>query len=168
MKTTTVPAQVTTIEDKIAGNLNLSQLLLLAASVFVGFGLYIVVPPSMKFSIPKFLLCLIVMLFFASLSIRIRGKILVRWLGILLRYNLRPRYYIFNKNDLYLRDEGVTVETEVETAHRAQKTRKEQPHLHIPLPQIVQLETAMADPLSQLAFETNKKGGIRVRITEIK
>ena len=74
MKTTTVPAQITTVEDKIAGNLNASQLFLLAVSVFSAFGLYLLFPPSMELTIPKILLCVLSMLFFSSLAIRIRVR----------------------------------------------------------------------------------------------
>lgn len=168
MKSTTVPAQVTTVEDKIAGNLNLAQMLLLAASVFGGFALYIIMPPSMKFSILKILLCLVVMLVLASLSIRVRGRILALWIGTILRYNLRPRYYVFNKNDAYLRDSEEDAADEPEKAEEQVETKPKHPLLEIPLPQIVQLETAVADPRAQLAFHTNKKGGLHVRITEIK
>lgn len=166
MKSTTVPAQVTTVEDKIAGNLNLAQLLLLAASVFTGFALYILVPPGMKFSIPKILLCFVVMLIFASLAIRVRGRILALWLGTMLRYNLRPRYYIFNKNETYLRNVPVKPKAETKTKKTKETTKK--PVFDIPLPQVVQLETVVADPRAQLTFQTDKKGALSVRITEIK
>ncbi len=169
MKSTTVPAQVTTVEDKIAGNLNLAQLLLLAASVFTGFALYIMVPPTLKFSIIKVILCLVVMLVFASLAIRVRGRILALWIGTMLRYNLRPRYYVFNKNESYLRDVEATKADKQERAKVAKTGETvKQPLMEIPMQKLIQLETAIADPTAQLAFETNKKGGLHVRITEIK
>ncbi|MFO0862580.1 MAG: PrgI family protein [Candidatus Saccharibacteria bacterium] len=169
MKTTTVPAQVTTVEDKIAGNLNLAQLLLLAASVFNGFALYIIVPPTMKFSIVKILLCLLVMLVFASLAIRIRGKLIIFWFGLLVRYNIRPRYYVFDKNDSYLRVADAEKAPQV-TQVSEKKVRGTVPKLQADLPLLhrVRLETAIADPRAKLTFHTTKKGGLNVRITEIK
>ena len=168
MKTTTVPAQVTTVEDKIAGNLNASQLFLLAMSVFSGFGLYLLFPPPMKITIPKILLCSLVMLFFASLAIRIRGQILARWLVVIVRYNLRPRLYVYNKNDLFLRD---TTQPKEEVDSVEKKDRKPVVTLsdfQVPVKKLVELEKSLSDPRSALAFETNKKGGLDVRITEIK
>ena len=50
MKTAIVPAQVTTVEDKVAGNLNLTQLLLIASPVFVRGVIYAVFPPSFEIS----------------------------------------------------------------------------------------------------------------------
>jgi hypothetical protein len=35
MRTTVIPAQITTVEDRIAANLNLTQIILLLASLFV-------------------------------------------------------------------------------------------------------------------------------------
>ncbi len=169
MKTTTVPAQVTTVEDKIAGNLNASQLFLLAMSLFSGFGLYLLFPPSMKITIPKVLLCSLAMLFFASLAIRIRGQILARWLVVIVRYNLRPSLYVYNKNDLYLRDVPVATEDVTETSEKkAHNPLVTIPDVSIPVTRLVELEHSLSDPRSALAFETNKKGGLDVRITEIK
>jgi hypothetical protein len=169
MKSTTVPAQVTTVEDKIAGNLNLAQLLLLAASVFGGFALYIVVPPMMHFSLIKVMLCLVIMLVFASLAIRVRGRILALWVGTILRYNLRPRYYLYDKNDTYLRVSEQEAPKEVAETNTIEVTDTDKHSaLDIPMNKRIQLETVMADPTAQLAFETNKKGGLHVRITEVK
>jgi len=38
------------------------------------------------------------------LALRIKGKVVANWLGVLFTYNQRARYYIFNKNDLYQRE----------------------------------------------------------------
>lgn len=168
MKTTTVPAQVTTVEDKIAGNLNASQLFLLVLSVLSAFILYLVFPPTMKLTIPKLLLCVLSMVLFSSLAIRIRGQILARWMVLIARYNLRPRFYVYNKNDLFLRDmKSVEVEQE-ETISAAHKPILAMPDFHVPVTKLVELEQSLSDPRSALAFETNKKGGLDVRITEIK
>src|ERR1019366_4023701 len=114
MKVTVVPAQITTIEDRIAGNLSFSQLLLLAAPVFGGSALYIILPPTMH-SAPYKLTVIAVLIFLCGLlAIRIKGKILLLWFVVLLRYNLRPRYYIFNKNCLAAREQ-YTVKLSEET-----------------------------------------------------
>ncbi len=168
MKTTTVPAQVTTVEDKVAGNLNLTQMFLLALSVFASFGLYILIPPHMKFSPFKILVCLGVLLVCASLAFRIRGKILAQWIVIIIRYHSRPGKYVYNKNDTYLRhadavpleaQEDIKLET---TPHTYEKRST------IPAHQILQLEHVVVNPEAQLAFQTTKKGDVYVHITEVK
>ena len=98
MKTTVVPAQVTTVEDRIMGNLGLSQILLIILPVFIGAGLYALLPPNMVGSLYKYLIITVVSLVSFILAIRIRGKIVLLWILTIARYNLRPKYYIFNKN----------------------------------------------------------------------
>src|ERR1035437_3790831 len=98
MKITVVPAQVTTVEDRVAGNLGFSQLILFAIPVFGGSLLYAALPPSMSASAYKLVIIGIVAVFNSVLAIRIKGKILLLWMIVLLRYNLRPRFYLFNKN----------------------------------------------------------------------
>ncbi|OYW83791.1 hypothetical protein B7Z17_05135, partial [Candidatus Saccharibacteria bacterium 32-49-10] len=104
MKITVVPAQVTTVEDRIVGNLGFSQMLLLIVPVFVGAGLFAVLPPAMGSASYKYVIMAIIAFFCALLAIRIRGKILAAWLVTILRYNLRAKYYLFNKNSSAMRD----------------------------------------------------------------
>ena len=33
------------------------------------------------------------------LALRIKDKIVAQWLGVLLKYRLRPKYWLYNKND---------------------------------------------------------------------
>lgn len=104
MKTTTIPAQITTVEDKIAGNLNFTQIILLLSSLFVGTFIYTVLPAKMQFSAYKIPLIILEFLVFAGLALRIKGRIVIQWLVVLFRYWMRPRVYVFNKNELYLRN----------------------------------------------------------------
>src|SRR6266702_3116458 len=104
MRTTTVPAQITTVEDKIAGELSLIQLLLLVAPIFGGAAIFVVLPPFFTSAPYKIVIIVCIAVLFAMLAIRIKGKIVLTWLLILTRYNTRPRYYLFNKNDTHLRD----------------------------------------------------------------
>ncbi len=165
MKVTVVPAQVTTVEDRIAGNLGLSQLMLLAAPVFGGSALFVVLPPFFHSAIYK--LVVVAALFFVCglLAIRIKGKIVLFWLVVLLRYNLRPRYFIFNKHSLHGREDY----------HSTAIVEPEQPQKMAPKPKhafslstadIVKLQNILENPAANLSFET-KKGNLYVRITEI-
>lgn len=104
MRTTVIPAQVTTVEDTIAGNLNLTQIVLLVASLFVNTFVYVLVPQKMTFSIPKLILMAIIFTVFILLSLRIKGRLVISWIAILSAYFLRPHIYIFTKNTLFARD----------------------------------------------------------------
>lgn len=167
MKSTIVPAQITTVEDRIAGNLTFSQLLLMVAPVFFTGVVFTFIPPFMTLRGYKLIVCLSVMLICLTLAIRIKGRIVLVWISILGRYNLRPKYYLFNKNNLYLRD----LQLEAKSPKVEQKkivTQRKRPPLHIPTPQRVWAEAVAADPRAQLEFKTTKKGGLRVHIQEIK
>ncbi|MBU0923090.1 PrgI family protein [Patescibacteria group bacterium] len=104
MKTTVIPAQITTVEDKIAGNLNLTQIVLLLSSLFIGTFVYTVLPNKMEFTAYKIPLIIFEFALFAGLSIRIKERIVLQWLIVFIRYWMRPRIYVFNKNELYLRN----------------------------------------------------------------
>ena len=169
MKSSIVPAQITTVEDKVAGNLSLSQLLLLTFPVFTGGVVYIAVPPVMTAPLYKLVLMGILILSFGILAVRIKGKILLLWLITIASYNLRPRYHVFDKNDSYLRGSLGEVDTDVQT----ELVEDENVKLASPVPllstrETVLLEGIIASPKANLHFVTNRKGALDVRITQSK
>lgn len=99
MRTTIIPAQITTVEDKIAGSLNMTQILILTFPVLWTALIYIVLAPAMKLVPYKLSLIGIVTLICLILVIRIKDKIVAEWLGVVLRYHFRPKYWLYNKND---------------------------------------------------------------------
>jgi PrgI family protein len=170
MKTTIVPAQITTVEDKIAGGLSLSQVLLLVAPVFIGAAIFIVLPPSLEVMAYKVTLISVIVVLFCALAIRIKGRILLLWAVIIARYNLRPRYHVFNKNDMHLRDATTKDTAREEVA--AEKLAPETATLHV-VPDLspadaVRLRHIIADPKANLHFKTDRKGALRVYVTEVK
>jgi len=166
MKVAVVPAQVTTVEDRIAGNLGLSQLLLLTAPVFGGSALYVALPPTFHSAAYKLAVMATLALVCSVLAIRIKGKIILLWLVVLLRYNLRPRYYVFDKRSLHGREKFESLETKLEAESEAKPTqaRESSP---LSLAEVIKLEHIMENPAANLSFET-RKGGLYVRITEVK
>jgi hypothetical protein len=168
MKSTFVPAQITTVEDKIAGNLSLNQLVLLAAPVFVAGAMFILLPPFVKVTPIKVVLSTVIFVVSASMAIRIRGKLLVEWAVVLLRYNVRPRYSLYNKNDMYLRTKQVEPNEELTEETAATQTKKLLPALpKLPVPDIARLEAIIRDPRANFSVE-KRKGKLHVHITEIK
>ena len=167
MKVTVVPAQVTTVEDRIAGNLSMSQMMLLAIPVFGGSALFAVLPPFMGGSPYKYVLLGVLALIACGLAIRIRGKILLFWMLLIVRYNLRPTYYLYDKHTLIWRE--VFEPTKQQSQEQIVKVKK--PHL-ITLPNIsttdaTHLMGIIENPAAKLRFAVNKKGALYVRITEI-
>ena len=105
MKSTVVPAQITTVEDKIAGSLNFIQIILLVFSLIIGTAFYGLIPPKLHLSTLKIILLIAEFAVFGLLALRYKGRILADWLVIYLRYKARPRIYIFTKNDPQSREQ---------------------------------------------------------------
>jgi len=167
MKVTVVPAQVTTVEDRVAGNLSFSQLILFAIPVFGGSLLYAILPPFMGTSLYKIILVGIFALLCTVLAIRIKGKIVLLWLITLMRYKLRPRVYIFNKNTSSYREEYPDVPVEPQTAATVSEEKPEIAPL-LGDGEKAYLLAALNDPIERLSIELTRKGGLNVRISEAK
>ena len=96
-----------------------------------------------------------------------QGKIILLWLFVLFRYNLRPKLYLFNKRVCNFREDYP--EPPKEPMPKASTAKldapvelvklgsKEQAHLYV----------ALDDPVNRLCFEMNKKGGLNVRISKV-
>ncbi len=169
MKVTVVPAQVTTVEDRVAGNLSFSQLILFAIPVFGGSLLYAILPPFMGASSYKIVFITIFALICTILAIRIKGKIVLLWLITLLRYRLRPRRYVFNKNTSVSREDYPVVPDMAEES--SEKSKQDKRHEIIPLLGLSEkayLYDMLSDPIGRLRFDITKKGGINVSIPEAK
>jgi hypothetical protein len=168
MKIAVVPAQITTVEDRIIGSMGFSQVLLLVVPIFVSAGLYAILPPIMGNAPYKYIAILVITLICAVLAIRIKGKIIANWLITIIRYNVRPRYYLFNKNTVALRENYDQV-SQTKTATSKTKTKQ---RTRVSLPKLDAMEAArvlatIENPAARLQFETTKKGGLHVRLTEV-
>lgn len=109
MKTTVIPAQVTTVEDTIAGNLALTQIILLILPVLFSTAIYAVLPERMNFTAYKVPLMIVVSLIFITLTVRIKGRLVLHWMILLAVYALRPHLYLFNKNTIFARVEQLPI-----------------------------------------------------------
>ncbi len=163
MKTRVIPAQITTVEDKIAGSLNFTQIILLMIPIFWLMIVYTLLYPQMQFAWYKLPLFLIVLLSCLILAVRIKGKVIIHWLIILLRYNTRPTYYLFDKNEAYLRTLDLVVQKQRKsTAKSPAKQKKEAQNPDLSIGDLIRLEGIIANPKYNLSIKTGKKGGLRV------
>lgn len=168
MKVTVVPAQVTTVEDRVAGNLSFSQLILFAVPVFGGSLLFAILPPFMGASLLKIILIGIFAAVCSIMAIRIKGKIVLLWLVVLIRYRARPRTYVANKNiAVYRADYPPVPDAPVATTDAV---TEETTYAFSPLgdSEKAYLLSSLNDPMNRLAVELTKKGGLHVRISEAK
>ena len=170
MRTTVIPAQITTVEDKIAGNLNLTQILILMVPVFWTTIVYMLLFPAMHLAWYKIPLVLVVLILCLILSLRIKGKVLIEWLVVLFHYALRPKYYLFNKNDSYLRDLDLHAFEKKPVKLFKLRIAKKETKQTVPnwsIADFVRLERLIASSKYSLSFKSGKKGGVNVAFDQI-
>lgn len=167
MKIRRIPAQITTVEDKIAGNLSFIQMVLLVIPVFVVLIGYSSIPPVMHFSLLKIILMVSIGIVPPILSIRIKEHIILSWIGILLRYNLRPKYYVFNKNDAHLREmDIIPLQKKQVKAHVHSQAKSHIKHKALSFGELVKLEDLLANPKYTFSIKSHKKGAFHVAIEQ--
>jgi len=164
-----VPAQITTVEDKIAGNVSVQQAMLLGVPILIGFIIALVFPPSGQFVAYKIAIVLTLFVIFGSLAIRIKDRIVAQWLKLLAVYYARPLHYVYDKNSTYLR-RSETVEVSVrEVIADIQPVKKPIVASHSISPkEFVRLEQFATDSRAGMKFKVGKKGELNVRVTEVK
>ncbi len=167
MKMTVVPAQVTTVEDRIIGTLGFSQILLLIVPVFASAGIFTLLPPFMGSAIYKYVVMGVVAMIFCILAIRIKGKIVAFWLVTILRYNLRPKYYLFNKNVTTLRENYPIRKKQQQPEKTSLKSTKKIARHQLDIPATAKVLATLENPAARVRFETGKEGNLHVRLTEI-
>lgn len=170
MRTTVIPAQITTVEDKIAGSLNLTQILLLMVPVFWATIVYAVFPTRMHLELYKLPLIIIVLVLCLILSLRIKGKVVINWIMLFAHYNLRPRYYLFNKNDSFLREMDLP-KPEKKTAKLFNKISAKKvikiPAASFGIQDLIKLKNYISNPDYTLSLKPDKKGGLYVALEQI-
>ncbi|MGI8420312.1 MAG: hypothetical protein ACR2LN_06775 [Candidatus Levyibacteriota bacterium] len=169
MRTAIIPAQIITVEDRIAGNLTLSQIIILMIPLFFGTLVYTIFPPKMELTLYKMLSGGFIALLFMLLALRFKGKIVLQWMILLLRYNLRPPYYVFNKNDSFMREvdlifpEGKIIPAKSPARKEAKYTMRS-----LNIIDTIRFERLLANPNFSLRFRHTKKGGLNVAFEQVK
>lgn len=167
MRQTVVPAQVTTVEDRIMGSLGFSQLALLVLPIFIGVGLYLILPPVGHGTIYKYVVIGFIATVMGVLAIRIKGKIILLWLVTIIRYNLRPTYYVFNKNTANHREQHINHQAKAAKQTVSEKKTKVAKVPKLAFQDAMNAFDVLHEPGRKVRFEMNKKGGLHVRLTEV-
>jgi len=167
MRSTIVPAQITTVEDRVAGNLGISQLLLLITPVFGGSALYVILPPFFGYAEYKIGIIVIIALLCGILAIRIKGKIILLWAVVRLKYNLRPMFYVYNKNSIYARHIVPSTVKEEPAAVVNSIGAKRKKIAGITATDLLKVQQLVLNPNANVRFTTTKKGELRVHLTEV-
>lgn len=168
MRISIVPAQITTVEDKIAGNISVQQAVLLGVPILIGFIIALVFPPSGQFVAYKITIVIGLFVICGSLAIRIKDRIVAKWVKLFVVYYARPLYYVYDKNSTYLRDHEEP-KTTIQAVEEVQPVSK--PIIltnNISPKEYVRLEQFATDVRAGMKFEVGKKGELNVHITEVK
>lgn len=163
MKTTVVPAQITTVEDRIAGNFTFTQIVILIIPLLIGTTIYIVAPPKLHFGGIKFVFMVLQFLLIGGLAIRFREKIIADWLLIYLRFTSRPRKYVFTKNDSMGRLEIKPIRHKKAVRKKMRQETKKEYEVLAPEDE-TQINRLIENPALSLSFKMAKKGGIDVSV----
>ena len=85
-----VPAEVISVEDRLAGSLSMVQAGFLGAPLFLA-AFLLLAPPRLVVAPYKVLLVVLVGGFCLPLALRVQGRLVVFWLAVLWSYRSRPR-----------------------------------------------------------------------------
>jgi hypothetical protein len=157
MRSTIIPAQITTVEDKIVGSLNVSQILLLLFPVFATFILYAFFPPEMNLATYKVGLAIIIAVTSVFLAIRYRDKIIAKWLIVLFRFYCRPNFYLNDKNDESERIIDLPPVKEVAKGQVSTKPYPENIHSEVSISDLIKLNKILRSKRLAVSFEYGRK-----------
>ncbi len=167
MRSQVIPAQITTVEDKIAGNFSLTQIMLLLMPVLIATFIYAFLPPNMTFVIYKLVLAGIFAILSITLAIRVKGRIIASWLVVLIRYNARPKYYVYNKNSATCR-EAIKPEIQNIVVKQKQDEKVAQKQINSPdIKDVLKLRHLLDTTDFNLTYRSGKKGGLNVAFEKI-
>ena len=166
MKTTVVPAQITTIEDRIAGNLTFIQIVLLICALILSTVVYAVVPPRIHLTVLKLVLIAVQFAFFGGLAIRFKGKILADWLLVILRYAVRPRIYIFTKNDFATRDASAPI-IPIKRSGVVKETKEAKAKVYTSGQKDYDYRNIYDNSQVEVSIKPSKKGGLDVTLHKV-
>ncbi len=119
MKTTVVPAQVTTVEDRLIGNLTFAQILIFIIPLFTDLVTYLTVVPRSQLDYDKTILIVSQSFIICLLALRVNEKILANWLWIFFKFICRPKIYLYSIIDpaAALSDKNISSENAEEVDH---------------------------------------------------
>jgi len=162
MRTRIMPAQITNVEDKIAGSLSFTQVFILIFPVFFVLVIFTVFPPKMQIVLYKFLLSLFFSIFMVILALRIKGKIVVDWLLILISYCFRAKYYVYDKNVMFMRPKSTLIKKDMSNTLKVRKYTNKKSALG--LCHQITLDKLIKEKNTSMIMTFHKKGGINVAL----
>jgi len=94
MRISIVPAEMTSVKDKIIGNLEIKQILLLVCPLIFAIFTYLAIPPFNKTNSLKIILFIIFSFISSILSINISGELVLEIINNGFKYLIRPKIHL--------------------------------------------------------------------------
>lgn len=157
MKTSIVPAQIMTVEDRIAANLSLTQMILLIIPVFFSALIFAVLPPFFKLDPLKLALAGLFALLPFGLAIRFRGEVVFKTLRTALTFWFRPRLYLLSRRPEICHCDQVVADPLEAEADKTNRGTNFQPATQ-PLDEAQTAELIKLLKARNISFLSNKQG----------
>jgi hypothetical protein len=149
MRISIVPAEMTSVKDKIIGNLELKQILLLATPLIFAIFTYIAIPPFNKTNSPKIILFIIFSFISSILSINISGELVLEIIINGFKYLIRPKIHLSTIKNL---------EDEI-----LENLKNNEISMENSRPPEIKDRIKLDLPKGNVAFYVNRKGALNVR-----
>jgi hypothetical protein len=91
--------------------------------------------------------------------LRVKGRVVLNWLIVWLKFRTRPSFYVLDKNDDYLRESELSNENSNKTKAVIKTKEKEIVLTKIDTTKLIDL---INNQKNSLSFEFNKQGGLHV------
>jgi hypothetical protein len=170
MKSIIIPAQVTTVEDKIIGNIGMLQLTLIFAPMMLGGLLYAGLTPRLHFAIYKIFIMIVLETIGAISAIRVKDHILLIWATYIASYLLRPRLYLYTTPAAPQDDKtviGTETSSSIARSHAVAAGRPaQQPFAVITPEERIAVSEYLSNSDIEILFKTTKQGGSYVAFSE--
>lgn len=163
MRTAVLPAQITSVEDRITANLSLKQVILIVIPIVITGFIYFAFPPINHLSLYKIIFSFLLLLVFLTLSYRINGKIILELLITRGRYERRPKIYVYQKGFSHVNTE--VDNTSLKLRFKISKRHSIKPsEVKVNYAQIAQLQSLAQEKNVKMVFKPGKKGGLNVSV----
>lgn len=103
------------------------------------------------------------LVFFLTLAIRVKERIVLTWLILLVSYHLRPHIFVFDKNDDYLREDKPSKNNEVKNSSTNKQTlKKKEKKNKLSVLNLIQLENLINARNTEMTIKFSQKRRFRL------
>ena len=125
-----VPAEITSLENKVFGNLSLKQLIFFTAPALAIIFSFTILPTVLKYDLYKLVIAIVTGIPMAIMGIRVDKILIVERLALIVSYHIRPHRFISNKNSVESRTPMYRIADNPTTSTSTDPIEKVPPNQH--------------------------------------